>query len=126
MPIRTMAPRRSTVIFAFGLSGISDIIVSSDEDPAPGLLSSARTTVVFRADRPARPPSAAARKSRLSVVICASISISRHCALARGRALRLLRCVLHVAIAERPVFAAVIDQGDPDVLLADAGLGVNF
>src|ERR1700731_800308 len=38
----------------------------------------------------------------------------------------LLRRVLHVAIAERPVLAPVIHQVDPDVLFADAGLRVNF
>src|ERR1700677_2161945 len=89
MPIRTAAPRRSTVIFAFGLSGISDIIISSDEDPAPELLPSARATVVVRADKPARPPSAAAKNSRLSVLIWASISISYHlpeCGLAHADA----------------------------------------
>src|SRR6202035_831400 len=37
-----------------------------------------------------------------------------------------LRGVLHLAIAERPVLAAAIDQADPDVLLAHALLGVNF
>src|SRR3977135_4460124 len=37
-----------------------------------------------------------------------------------------LRGVLHLAIAERPVLAAGIDQADPDVLLAHALLGVNF
>ena len=38
----------------------------------------------------------------------------------------LLRCVLHLAVAERPVLAPVIHQVDPDVLFADAGLRVNF
>src|SRR5260370_26748780 len=37
-----------------------------------------------------------------------------------------LRAVLHLAITERPVLAAGIEQADPDVLLAYALLGVNF
>jgi hypothetical protein len=38
----------------------------------------------------------------------------------------LLRCVLHVAIAERPVLARIIHKVDPDILFADAGFRVNF
>src|ERR1700722_6216699 len=38
----------------------------------------------------------------------------------------LFRRVLHLAVAERPILAGIIDQGDPDVLFAHALLFVKL
>src|SRR5271170_8510121 len=48
-----MAPRRSTVIFASGLSGISTIRTCLDGGSTTSVLSSARATEVVRSDKPA-------------------------------------------------------------------------
>src|SRR5258708_32702446 len=44
----------------------------------------------------------------------------------RWRHERLLRRILHLAVSKRPILTCVVNQSDPDILLAKADLGVEI